>query len=874
MGRLGTELAQPVFAGGRSRFSLLACLLAVALAVAAIAAGGASAEYRHAIATAEFGPTGTSASSFAEVGSLAYQQAEDRLLVIDAGDYVYGFDHAAPGSFAPLEGSFPIAVPISSWEADLAVDNSAGPTAGDVYLAPEGETISSYDSDGAPLATSYDGEGLICGVAVDNAGRIWGGRWTVPSRPVQFAPGESKIVRTVNVNGGAVEPCKLAVDQLNNDLYVSSTAGGVWRYTAASDYTAAKQIGGNAEPDNRVAVNAAKHVVYIGGGQSSQDKIHAYSTLTGELLETIEPPGESPRGFAVDEETDTLFVALGKSGRVVEMPGVPTPKVASNPSLESTTVTGSADPDGAGPITQCYVEFGPTTDYGSRHDCAQSLPIDSPTPVTATLPGLAFETTYHYRVVVATTTRGAVVRSPDRTLRLHHVRKIETKAASQVDRTKARLNASFEGTGEATSFYFEYGTWTDYGSRFPAAPDEELVSSPSGPTAIGAPISGLAPDTTYHFRVVAKNSDGVSPGDDVEFHTPPAVNAVLAEAPTDVTQTTAILRGSYDGATNDTPAIPLESFHYYFEWGQTAAYGNTTAPPPGVDGGAHAETVHVSAPISGLATFTPGAPPYHYRLVVGNSIGTTYGPDMTFTTRPLDPPQVSESQAEGVLPSAATVTANVNPNGLQSSFVVEYGTKATPYSDATLPRSIGAGVGVIPVRAAIEGLLPGTVYHYRVSATSSSGTTVGPDQTFTTPNAPRIEATEASAGTTSVHFTATVIANASPTAVRFEYGTGDSYGSTTGPVDAGSSLDRTTVGTELSGLQPGTTYHFRALVANGIGSAGGPDQTFTTGPGPAQPIAARKGKAKCKRGFVKRKGKCVKKHRKHKRKKHAGHGQR
>jgi hypothetical protein len=62
----------------------------------------------------------------------------------------------------------------------------------------------------------------------------------------------------------------------------------------------------------------------------------------------------------------------------------------------------------------------------------------------------------------------------------------------------------------------------------------------------------------------------------------------------------------------------------------------------------------------------------------------------------------------------------------------------------------------------------------------------------------------------------------------------------------------------VTGLSPSTTYHFRAVAVNEFGQAAGGDQVFTT---PAEPgtLPSRK----CKRGFVQRKGKCAKKHRRH-----------
>jgi hypothetical protein len=65
---------------------------------------------------------------------------------------------------------------------------------------------------------------------------------------------------------------------------------------------------------------------------------------------------------------------------------------------------------------------------------------------------------------------------------------------------------------------------------------------------------------------------------------------------------------------------------------------------------------------------------------------------------------------------------------------------------------------------------------------------------------------------------------------RFEYGTTTAYGhSTPFPEgDAGTGLKSRTVWGGLSGLQPGTTYHYRVIVANELGQVQGEDRTFTT----------------------------------------------
>jgi hypothetical protein len=93
---------------------------------------------------------------------------------------------------------------------------------------------------------------------------------------------------------------------------------------------------------------------------------------------------------------------------------------------------------------------------------------------------------------------------------------------------------------------------------------------------------------------------------------------------------------AYTGGTNTltTSSVVLtggvnpngQATSYYFEYGQTAAYGAQT---PTASAGGGTQVVGVTAPVGGLITYTA----YHYRLVAVNPHGTTLGADHTFTTR-------------------------------------------------------------------------------------------------------------------------------------------------------------------------------------------------------------------------------------------------
>jgi hypothetical protein len=66
------------------------------------------------------------------------------------------------------------------------------------------------------------------------------------------------------------------------------------------------------------------------------------------------------------------------------------------------------------------------------------------------------------------------------------------------------------------------------------------------------------------------------------------------------------------------------------------------------------------------------------------------------------------------------------------------------------------------------------------------------------------------------------------TTYRFEYGTTTRYGRLTGTASAGSGASAVSVGTNVSGLQPHTRYHYRVVATNAAGTARGRDRTFTT----------------------------------------------
>ena len=98
-------------------------------------------------------------------------------------------------------------------------------------------------------------------------------------------------------------------------------------------------------------------------------------------------------------------------------------------------------------------------------------------------------------------------------------------------------------------------------------------------------------------------------------------------------------------------------------------------------------------------------------------------------------PAVTTGAASAVARTTARIAGRVDPFTSPAGFVVEYGRTAA-YGSATASRIVSPSFGPVAVSALLDGLAPGTRYHYRLVASSAGGTTQGADATFTTAGEP------------------------------------------------------------------------------------------------------------------------------------------
>jgi alpha-tubulin suppressor-like RCC1 family protein len=126
---------------------------------------------------------------------------------------------------------------------------------------------------------------------------------------------------------------------------------------------------------------------------------------------------------------------------------------------------------------------------------------------------------------------------------------VAARSATAVTGSAATLNGTLDAQGLETTYHFEYGTSTSYGTSVPV-PDASAGSG-VGEKEVSQAITGLRPDTTYHYRLHASNSAGASDGEDRAFKTaPPTITDMsTGTGPTDGGSSVTIAGTNFVGVT-------------------------------------------------------------------------------------------------------------------------------------------------------------------------------------------------------------------------------------------------------------------------------------------------------------------------------------
>jgi hypothetical protein len=233
-----------------------------------------------------------------------------------------------------------------------------------------------------------------------------------------------------------------------------------------------------------------------------------------------------------------------------------------------------------------------------------------------------------------------------------------------------------------------------------------------------------------------------------------------------------------------------------------------------------------SATYNNATLATLGVTPGTYEWTWGT------GANQKFTLRILPgngSPIVTTNPAAFIASFSATLKGSLNPDGLNTTFHFQYGT-TTSYGLTTAPQT-QTGDTSRPVSANINSLAAHTTYHFRIVASNAAGTTFGSDGTFTTLPPTGFPIVTTKPATNVAAFAATLNGLLDPhgltTSVYFQYGTTTNYGRTTA-VQSHTGNTFRNIAANIGGLASNTTYHFRIVATNSVGTRMGSDRTFST----------------------------------------------
>jgi hypothetical protein len=203
------------------------------------------------------------------------------------------------------------------------------------------------------------------------------------------------------------------------------------------------------------------------------------------------------------------------------------------------------------------------------------------------------------------------------------------------------------------------------------------------------------------------------------------------------------------------------------------------------------------------------------------------------------PPETPETKLPtAVTGTTATLNGVLDPKAPGEAGTYEFrfrasATECEGEGERHTPEPPAAASGNAEEHASAEatGLLPSTQYTFCLfTENGAAEASEGAPVTFTTSaTAPIVgEETVGVIGTAEAAVGAKIDAGGLPTEYRIEYGTSVAYGASTAETSIGAPRSAVAVQKSLSGLQPGTLYHFRFAAANSLGISRGGDETFGT----------------------------------------------
>jgi hypothetical protein len=408
---------------------------------------------------------------------------------------------------------------------------AVNPDTGNVVVAdPTNERVQEFDTNGAFLRTwGWDVQTgapaafEVCSVATSCKTGSAGsnvGRFST-NQPTRVAVDSAGAVYAVEGPSGSLSAPGRRVQKFG-------PSGGSPPLTPSAFADGLLEGTSDASTPWDVAVDpVTNNVLVVKGHEAPAEYRILELTFAGDLVETHLQGGEisSINGIGIHGSGGRVFVSSTHGGdhRVLVLGAVTPPSATIAPvtDVEATTATfhGTVNPNGGTLRTRYHFEY---SDDGGL-TWVRATPPDpdvgngtAPQDVHLDAEGLEPNTAYRVRLVASRPLAGGSATSAVHSFTtLAAPPDVSGVTTREVTDTTAILVGAIDANRSHTTYRFEYGTDTGYGSA------TVVDNAGSGPIAVSVskPVTGLQPNTTYHFRLVATNAAGETPGTDQTFTT-------------------------------------------------------------------------------------------------------------------------------------------------------------------------------------------------------------------------------------------------------------------------------------------------------------------------------------------------------------------
>jgi hypothetical protein len=439
----------------------------------------------------------------------------------------------------------------------------------------------------------------------------------------------------------------------------------------------------------------------------------------------------------------------------------PTPAIGTPTEVAYTTahLKGTVNPNGGPSTTSWHFQYskdpvgeGWSDGPGGELSGAEAEE-SSPLPVAVDLAGGTLQPNTTYFVRLLASNDGGQNESGEEELTTEAVTPptVSIPTSGEVAYTTAKASGEVTAGNADPAFnspcHFDYVTdehFTAEGFENPSQASCDVEPTGAGATPVSAELTGLAPATTYHLRLVATNAGGTSSEPAAGTFTTLAVAKPTVEnlQVSNITSSSADFSGEVDSGAPAGPLSPAAE----------AAYETTWSFSPGGSSGTVLATEGTQTVLGEATNLQPNTG--YTATIQATNAGGTQEQSVPFKTAGLVP-TVAASTSYDPGQNEVVLRAVVNPkNDSLSTCRFDYG-ETESYGQsvpcASLPPVNNEGN---EVEAHLSGLAAGADYHYRFVAANSTGPASTPDALFETLEEPSAEACPNEARRAEQHSTA------------------------------------------------------------------------------------------------------------------------